>query len=514
MTMSPRDEAPSALTQPAVSLDQQSAALRVAHRVMVGWREQSASSKAAHAFVEEQRKIPAAVWKEMIPCGVLPVAGSEDHDRSRLLTLALAQTQRDPRVAAALLESAHQAGLLLRRDAEIHTLGRQQYGTQWRSMSGVDKSAALTAMLTARVVAGKAPTDLYSDYPVIVQDRPDGSTQRRYGHWLAVPMMAIHPATGVPTLAGFAFRSLRPLEETGQDYRHRTTRRNGFSDGRSLIMGLADFGPDIQRRQAAVLVEGTMDYLAACAAYRADPRRALPPLAVQGADMSPHELDTLAAAAPRLVSLLDFDTGGRRATEQVGAALLARGTATYVGTLDGLPLDDEQRARVKDPSDVVTVLGAPGLVALEVQAQRMPLPRYQIAVRLAALSADSATWTRRNQFRALEQVAPTVAAWPEGPAAFIGEAAAAFCVDASTVELELARHAGPVRRDVRTIPTPSPVAVTPHVPPQVTRQDPPHIPQSPPKASTASGRPASSAPVDEARLPSRRMGRPTPPRAG
>ena len=455
---SPADTSSAVLPFGTASLDAQADALQRTQACFIHWREASASSAAAHAFVERDRQIPAHVWKTMIPCGVLPLPGPTDRDPSRLLVTALATAAPTPMDAARLLESACQAGVLLRRDAAFQDAGRAVHGAAWRGMSPADQRAALQTLIAQQAQRGHAPTAYYTDYPVVVRDGAEGRTARDYGHWLAVPLQQRHPETGAVTLTGFAYRSLRPLAETGVDYRHRRSRRNGFGDSRGLLMGLADFGDALRARRAAVVVEGTMDWLAACAAYDAAPHRALPPVGVQGVELTSGEMDALAAVAPRIVALLDFDSAGQRGTTTFGQGLLARGTAVYVGNRDALTargMPDAAVAACKDPSDIVRHGGVDALVACQVAAMRRPLPSHQLAAYTAAIVSDPALRTRRQQWAALVAVAPSIAYWPESTHTFVAEAAAALDLDPAAVGLEVAAVPPlPVRRHVTPAVTP------------------------------------------------------------
>ena len=431
----------SALELPPVSLKEQQRALEAAYSLMQGWREDSPSSRAAHDFVERRRGIPAHVWKEMIPCGVLPMGRRGENEGSRVLVRGLAETARgDMAAAGRMLESACQAGILIRRVPEINAAGKERFGAKWFQMGGKERAAGLKEIFEDHLRQGRDVSRFYSDYPVIVGEDSEGRTNRKYGHWLAVPLKAEHPETGEAVLAGFAYRSLRPLEETGPDYRHRRSRRNGFGDARNIIMGLADFRSDIEEHRAVALVEGTMDWLSLCAAYAAGGRHGVPPIAVQGVNLSPTEVETIAKATPRVIALLDFDSAGQNGTESLGLELLRKGTAVYVARAT----EEMVQSRVKDPSDVLARFGPEALVRMQTEARRYPLPVHEVHVRQERMKADPRLQTRRNQLKAASEVAMAIAAWPGACAGYIERTASALDLDPSTVEMMVVESGGTV----------------------------------------------------------------------
>lgn len=425
----------------------QLAALRVAHDLMQGWRETSPSSAAAHAFVERERGIPRTVWKDVLQCGVLPVAGSLQRDHARVLVNGLARTcGNDAQAAAHLLESAYQAGLLLRREAEIHAAGRQAHGPRWNTFSREEQRVRLEQIISSGAARGEAPTRFYSDYPVVITEAPavagtsrtrpgapgnaPSSVTRRYGHWLAVPVMGQVHVDRAPEVVGFVYRSLRPVTETGKDFRHRTTRRNAFSATAMPLLGRANYAEAIAERKTVVLVEGTMDYLAASAAFHANPVQAFPPVAVQGIDLSEPELDALGTVAPVMVLALDQDRGGHVGTEQLGRRLAVQGVRTFVGAYP-----DGAASTCKDPSDVVRLHGVEALVALQQGAKHRPLPRFVLQQRLTVMTQSSGSPTRRQQLRAAEAVASVLTVWPGAVDRLSREASVALDLSAETVAL-------------------------------------------------------------------------------
>ena len=385
-----------AVEAPAASIERQIAALELCQHFYRTWLDKSPSAGSARSFVEGERHVAPAAWRDLAQCGVLSIA-ERGRDHARVLTSALAAAAETPRGALRALESAVQAGVLTRRVDDIATAFEQQHGAgAWNAMAPRTRSRAYWSFLVAETNRrGAVPTEFFCDYPTAPCE-VRGRVQHRYGAWLTIPVFVAHPRTGRPVIGGFSYRSLR--RDVTKDGRHRKSRRNAFCNVAGAMLGWEEQASEIQARGAVTVVEGVMDYLAMRGVRAAAPVVVPPVVAVQGVSLTSEQRVQLQQRVRRAVLFLDGDKGGELGVHQLGADLSDAGIRVYVATV---PPDAG-----KDPCDFNAKRG-PAAVADAIRGAAVrPLPLHELEVARTELDRLAAAVKRNTPPRGLDAPAP------------------------------------------------------------------------------------------------------------